>query len=284
MLDFPSSPTTGQKFPQPSVAGVPVYTWDGAKWTTIGGSVGGGGGGGGGIPEAPTDGALYGRDNAAWAKGVKLAGDVMSGALTLVAPPVNPTDASAKSYVDAGDAAATAIANTANTTANTANSTANSANTNANSRVARAGDTMTGTLQTAGSNATIAGGGGSTALWCMSTGSTDAYMSFHRPGVYAVNFGLASDNNFYYGGWSVGAGSQYVFWTSALCGYPASNARFVYAGDVINYLSYPPPVNEPYGGAAMTGISGPSTNDGSIISRFRYLQLYTSGWFTLGYA
>jgi len=34
MLDFPSAPTVGQKYPQPPVAGVPVYSWDGEKWTT----------------------------------------------------------------------------------------------------------------------------------------------------------------------------------------------------------------------------------------------------------
>jgi hypothetical protein len=37
-----------------------------AKLTDLAGS-GGGGGGGGGIPEAPTDGKLYGRENTAWA-------------------------------------------------------------------------------------------------------------------------------------------------------------------------------------------------------------------------
>jgi hypothetical protein len=39
-LDFPASPTVGQKYPQPAVSGVPVYTWDGEKWTTLGGAIG----------------------------------------------------------------------------------------------------------------------------------------------------------------------------------------------------------------------------------------------------
>jgi hypothetical protein len=43
MLNFPSSPTSGQKYPQPPVAGQPVYTWDGEKWTTIGGALDSGG-------------------------------------------------------------------------------------------------------------------------------------------------------------------------------------------------------------------------------------------------
>jgi hypothetical protein len=33
MLDFPSSPSVGDKYPQPPVDGVNTYTWDGEKWT-----------------------------------------------------------------------------------------------------------------------------------------------------------------------------------------------------------------------------------------------------------
>jgi len=32
-LDFPSSPTVGQTFPNPPQPGVPLYAWDGEKWT-----------------------------------------------------------------------------------------------------------------------------------------------------------------------------------------------------------------------------------------------------------
>jgi hypothetical protein len=35
-LDFPASPTNGQKYPSSPVAGIPTYTWDGQKWTTTG--------------------------------------------------------------------------------------------------------------------------------------------------------------------------------------------------------------------------------------------------------
>jgi hypothetical protein len=31
-INFPNTPTTGQLYPSPPVAGVPVYKWDGAKW------------------------------------------------------------------------------------------------------------------------------------------------------------------------------------------------------------------------------------------------------------
>ena len=39
-LDFPASPTLNQLYPSPAVPGVPVYTWDGEKWTTRGGAIG----------------------------------------------------------------------------------------------------------------------------------------------------------------------------------------------------------------------------------------------------
>jgi hypothetical protein len=44
-LDFPASPAVGDKYPQPAVDGVPVYTWTGTVWTTNAGDMGGGGGG-----------------------------------------------------------------------------------------------------------------------------------------------------------------------------------------------------------------------------------------------
>jgi hypothetical protein len=41
MLDFPSSPTNGQKYPATPQAGIPTYTWDGEKWITAPGAIGG---------------------------------------------------------------------------------------------------------------------------------------------------------------------------------------------------------------------------------------------------
>ena len=38
MLDFPSSPTIGQKYPTTPVTGVPQYVWDGEKWITQSGA------------------------------------------------------------------------------------------------------------------------------------------------------------------------------------------------------------------------------------------------------
>jgi hypothetical protein len=33
-LDFPTSPSVGQQYPNPSLVGQPTYKWDGEKWTT----------------------------------------------------------------------------------------------------------------------------------------------------------------------------------------------------------------------------------------------------------
>jgi len=56
----------------------------------------------GGIADAPSDGSLYGRLNAAWAKGVPLAGGVtMTGSLTLNGAPTTANMAATKAYADA---------------------------------------------------------------------------------------------------------------------------------------------------------------------------------------
>jgi hypothetical protein len=43
-----------------------------------------------------------------------------------------------------------------------------------------------------------------------STGANAASMSFHRPGIYAVNMGLDTDNQFKIGGWSGGSTDHFV--------------------------------------------------------------------------
>jgi len=52
------------------------------------------------VPEAPTDGKLYGRLSSTWVAGVKLAGDTMTGPLILNADPSNVLGAATKQYVD----------------------------------------------------------------------------------------------------------------------------------------------------------------------------------------
>jgi hypothetical protein len=85
-LNFPSSPVIGQIHEG--------YVWDGEKWVALGGS------GAAGIPDAPTDGVLYGRKNALWQKAVDAAGDTMTGPLVLPANPTLPLQAAPKQYVD----------------------------------------------------------------------------------------------------------------------------------------------------------------------------------------
>lgn len=54
-----------------------------------------------GVPEAPIDGNMYGREDAAWNESVPIAGGTMTGRLYLVAtPPNDPNAAVSKSYVD----------------------------------------------------------------------------------------------------------------------------------------------------------------------------------------
>jgi hypothetical protein len=72
-LDFPSSPTVGDKYPVSPIAGVPNYVWDGTAWMTSGTLVG---------------------------QYVAKAGDTMTGPLVLPADPTVNLQASTKQYVD----------------------------------------------------------------------------------------------------------------------------------------------------------------------------------------
>jgi len=84
--------------------------------------------------------------------------------------------------------------------------------------VARTGGNMTGQLGAYGSMATDP-----VQQWSIATSSTTytggimvqsagagaAFMTFHKPGIYASYFGLDSDNQFAVGGWSAGNGLAY---------------------------------------------------------------------------
>jgi hypothetical protein len=61
-------------------------------------------------------------------------------------------------------------------------------------------------------------------------------------------------------------------------GVPINNARLAYAGD---YTHVGKDMTEPYGGAVATGASGANKSD--AVRRYRYMQYYTTGWFTIGY-
>jgi hypothetical protein len=74
-MNFPNTPTTGQLWPSPAVAGQPVYRWDGVAWSTQG--------------VQPSKMPVYTDGSTP-----------MTAQLTLVGDPVNPSDAARKSYVD----------------------------------------------------------------------------------------------------------------------------------------------------------------------------------------
>ena len=86
-FDFPLNPTNGQKYPEPPIAGQPVYTWDNEKWVSS--------------AEGSSE-ILY----------VNVTGDTMTGPLTVLAPSANMHPAT-KQYVD--DALAPLLATAAAT-------------------------------------------------------------------------------------------------------------------------------------------------------------------------
>jgi hypothetical protein len=116
-LDFPNAPTVGQKYPQPSIPGVPTYGWDGEKWTTNGGAAAVGAGPSNAVPTM--DGAGASGISVNYTRGDH----------------VHPSDTSraAKSYVDSQDNAIIANYQAAD-----------------NARVAKSGDTMSGPLTVGG--------------------------------------------------------------------------------------------------------------------------------------
>jgi hypothetical protein len=120
------------------------------------------------------------------------------------------------------------------------------------------------------------GQGGQTNVMIQATAGGQPAMSFHVPGAFACNFGMDSTGAFYKGGWSFGS-SVYKFWTQQdFNGVPVTTGRLAYAGD-FNITGGG--LSEPYGGAVVTAydyIAG--------VMRFRYMQLFTTGWFTIGYA
>lgn len=96
-----------------------------------------------------------------------------------------------------------------------------------NDGVKKSGDTLTGLLATATSTAGV-GANGSTGSWEVRGSATaGAVMSFHRSGVYAINFGLDTDNVFRLGGWSQGTNAYR--WTSDASG------NFTATGNVTAY-------------------------------------------------
>lgn len=77
-------------------------------------------------------------------------------------------------------------------------------NVDLSSRIARSGDSMTGTLATKSNTAGGYLNANDNAFSVRGDASNAAVMSFHRAGAYAINMALDTDNNFKIGGWSAG--------------------------------------------------------------------------------
>lgn len=114
-FDFPSSPTEGQIF---TPAGGPTYIYRAPVWELAAAA-------GSSLPEAPADGTVYGRKDVSWQRAVAIAGDTMSGFLTLHADPTAAMHPATKQFVETKET---------------------SLNTSIGLKVAKAGDTMTGAL------------------------------------------------------------------------------------------------------------------------------------------
>jgi len=111
----------------------------------------------------------------------------------------------------------------------------------------------------------------------------DAYMTFHRAGYFACNFGMSSDWNFWMGGWSFGAGAAYRFWTTRdFGGLPVTDTRFAFCTDHTHTMYSA--LAENWGGAVITGQGAMQAYVGHVWARYRYLQALTSSWWTVGYA
>jgi len=107
-------------------------------------------------------------------------------------------------------------------------------------------------------------------------------LSFHCPGAFGSNFGMANDGNFYFGGWSHGA-VLYKLWSGRdFTALPCNNVRLAYLGDYTHASDTG--LAEPYGAGVHTGMSGFGwTATLAIITRYRQLQIFTSSWFAVAY-
>jgi hypothetical protein len=179
----------------------------------------------------------------------------LNGIASIARDPTSPMEAATKQYVDAKGATGAYLP--------------------------LAGGQMSGLLYPNYSPGSLTQAGGSGALEIQSGGGNDACMTFHRPGAFACHFGLASDHNFWYGGWSFGNVAWRLWSTRDFGAFPIYNMRMAYCAD----YNYPwnLGLTEPYGGTVITGGSG-SDGVGNWTRRHRYWQVLTTGWWTVGYA
>ena len=111
--------------------------------------------------------------------------------------------------------------------------------------------------------------------------SAHAFMSFNCNG-FGVNFGLANDGHMYFGG--VGHGTSiYKLWSVRdFNSIPVTTIRLAFAGD--SAIPSNAGATEPFAGAVVTGIWNVGVGGNTLAARYRYLQNFTTNWFTVGYA
>ena len=108
--------------------------------------------------------------------------------------------------------------------------------------------------------------------------SSHTGLAFHAMGYFGANFGMASDGNFYMGGWSHGAGTVYQFFTTRVA--VVTSGRAIFAGDASGTTAMTDTV-------ANSFHTGFQYNTGFFITAFRcrYVQGLSGGaWFTYNFA
>lgn len=146
--------------------------------------------------------------------------------------------------------------------------------------VAKAGDSMTGKLHTMNAAGVLsqAGPSNSFEIYSASAGD-DPFITFHRPGAFAANFGLGSDNHFYMGGYSYGANVFYKLWSQLDFNYiPVNKAGDVMGGSLTVTGDITATSNLWTGATVYFRANGGIylTHDGSLFSMSQGLNLYGS--------
>lgn len=176
--NFPNSPSVGQKYPVPAVPGQPVYTWDGEKWTTIGGTLDSGGissalplmdgtASAGVSTKYPREDHVHPSDTSR----APLASPVFTGDPKAPTPTAGDNDTSI---------ATTAFVNTAAASA-------------ASSKVSKTGDSMSGNLTV---NADIYAARSATVGYCFLGTNTAHYVGFNGSNYYMPGASLSVDGHF----------------------------------------------------------------------------------------
>jgi hypothetical protein len=127
-----------------------------------------------------------------------------------------------------------------------------------------------------GQNITYGGQGGP---MVQSQGSGAAMMSFHRPGSYAINFGLDTDNVVKLGGWSAGTVAYPVLTSNNVGTYTIGIDQTWQnvIGSRSNGVTYTNSTGRPI----LVAISGASTTNTGFILTIDSVIVASTGWYSL---